>query len=110
VPLAHLDRRLRPTVVAIRLATGAEEEYVYVNGKHAREYDKPKSPWVVSLAPGATHDLDLPLKEFISTLNFSSLDPGVAGGTRLVLEGRVASATTTRVWTGKVDTRVEACR
>jgi len=98
------------TVIAIRPATGAEEEYVYVNGKHAREYDKPKSLWVVSLAPGATHELDLPLKEFISTLNFSSLDPAVAGGTRLVVEGRAASTKTTPVWIGKVDTRVDACR
>jgi hypothetical protein len=90
---------------AIRLATGAEEEYFYVNGKYALA----KGPaWVVSLAPGATHEMQLPLAEFISTLNYSALDSAVAGGTRFVFTAREAGKATP-AWTGKIETRVEPC-
>ena len=62
-------------VFAVRIATGADEDYVYVNPKYALAEG---APWIVSLAPAATHEVELPLRDFISTLNYSSLDPSVA--------------------------------
>ena len=92
--------------VAVRIATGADEDYVYVNPKFALASG---APWIVSLAPGATHDLELPLKDFISSLNYSPLDTGTAGGTRVVFEGRPAPKQSTPVWTGKVQTVLPPC-
>lgn len=94
-------------VVAIRLATGADEDYVYVNPKYALAEG---APWIVSLAPGATHDLELPLHDFISSLNYTPLDPSVAGGTRLVLEPRPVARQMTPVWTGRIETMLDRCR
>jgi hypothetical protein len=94
-------------VVAVRPATGADEDYVYVNGKYALVTNG--APWIVSLAAGKTYELELPLKDFISRLNYSSLDVSVAPGTRLVLNARPAGAQHTQVWTGQVDTRIDAC-
>jgi hypothetical protein len=93
-------------VFAIRPATGADEDYVYVNPKYALAEG---APWIVSLAPGTTHDVELPLRDFISTLNYSSLDPSVAGGARLVLEGRPAPKQSKPVWTGKIQTVLARC-
>jgi hypothetical protein len=93
-------------VLAIRPATGADEDYVYVNPKFALANG---APWIVSLAPGATHDADLPLKDFISSLNYSPLDPSIAGGARVVFEGRPAAKQSTPVWTGKVQTVLAPC-
>jgi hypothetical protein len=94
-------------VFAIRIATGADEDYVYVSPKYALA-DGP--PWIVSLAPGASQDLELPLKDFISRLNYSALDPSVAGGARLVFEGRAAAKQVKPVWTGKIETPIDRCR
>jgi hypothetical protein len=94
------------SVFAIRPATGASEEYVYVNPKYALAKG---AAWIVSLAPGATHDLDLPLVDFISGLNYSSLDPMIVGGTRLVLDARRATGQSAAVWTGKIETVLEPC-
>jgi hypothetical protein len=95
-------------VIAIRQITGADEAYVYVNPQHA--LSTPGPPWIISLAPGATHDLELPLRDFISTLNYSHLEPDVAGGSRLVLEARPAASWTPPPWTGTVETVIEPCR
>jgi hypothetical protein len=102
---AHVVNSL--DVIAIRLATGANEDYVYVNPKYALAKG---APWIVSLAPGATHDLELPLQDFISTLNYNLLEPAAAAGTRLVFESRAPARSATPVWTGKVETVLEACR
>jgi hypothetical protein len=93
-------------VIAIRPATGADEAYVYVNPKYALTQG---TPWVVSLAPGATHDLELPLFDFISSNTFANLDPVAAGGARLVLEGRPGARSPTPVWTGRVETKLDQC-
>ena len=93
-------------LIGIRPATGANEQYVYVNPKYALAKGP---PWVVSLAPGATHDIDLPVSDFTSSLTFFTLDPAAVGGTRLVFEGR-PSATKSPVWTGKIETVLEPCK
>jgi hypothetical protein len=98
------------SVFAIRPATGAEEEYFYVSGKYAREYRAANPAWIVSLAPGATHDLELPLTEFISTLNYSMLDPAVVAGTRFVIMAPPAPKAATPVWTGKLEAMIGTCR
>jgi hypothetical protein len=95
-------------VVAIRQTTGADEAYVYVDPRYALA--TPEPAWIESLAPGATRELELPLHDFISTLNYSSLEPDVAGGARLVLDGRPADSRPAPVWTGTVETVVEPCR
>ena len=95
-------------VFAIRPATGADEDYVYVNGKYALV--KNAAPWIVSLPAGQTYDLELPLKDFISRLNYSNLDVSVAPGARLVLDARPADKAAARTWTGKIETRIDGCQ
>ena len=93
-------------IIGIRPATGANEQFVYVNPKYALA----KGPqWIVSLAPGATHDIDLPVSDFTSSLTFFTLDPAAVGGTRLVFEGRPAATKSTPVWTGTIETVLEPC-
>jgi hypothetical protein len=94
-------------IIAIRPATGADEDFLYVNPKYAA-FSGTREPWVVPLAAGASYDVELPVKDFISRMNYSPLDPAVAGGARLVLDAR-AAATQPRAWTGKVETVVEPC-
>ena len=94
-------------IIGIRPATGANEQYVYVNPKYALA----KGPqWIVSLAPGATHDIDLPVSDFTSSLTFFTLDPAAVGGTRLVFEGRPSATKATAVWTGTIETVLEPCK
>lgn len=95
-------------VFVIRPATGADEDYIYVEGKYALVKNAP--PWIVSVPAGKTYDLELPLRDFISRLNYSSLDVSVAPGGRLVLDARPAGTARTGVWTGKVETSIERCR
>ena len=102
---AHVVNSL--LVIAIRPATGADEAYVYVNPKYALAEGP---PWIVDLAPGATHALELPVHDFISSNTFANLDAATAGGTRVVLEGRPAGKGTKPVWTGKVETKIDACQ
>lgn len=94
------------STTTIRVVTGAEEIHVYVNPKYAIATG---TPWIISLAPGATHGLTLPVDDFISTMNYARLDPGVVGGARLVFEARPAGKSSAPVWTGKVETKVGAC-
>ena len=96
------------TVAVIRIATGATEEYVYVNPKYAT-YSGRKDPWIVPLKAGATFDVELPLRDFISSMNYNSLEPGTAVGGRLVLEARAVPKQPGRVWTGKIETTVDSC-
>ena len=93
-------------VVAIRPATGADEAYVYVNPRHALTQGP---PWVVSLPAGATHEIELPLQDFISGMTYNSLDPSVAAGARLVFEARPAAKQSASVWTGSVETKIGPC-
>jgi len=95
-------------VFVIRAATGADEDYVYVNGKYALAKDG--VPWIVSIPAGKTYDLELPLKDFISRLNYSSLDISVAPGGRFVLDAQPTGKPPARVWTGKVETRIDRCQ
>ena len=97
------------TVLAIRPATGADEDYVYVNPKYAA-FTGGREPWTVSLAPGATHELELPLRDFISRMSYNSLDPGVADGARLVLDARSTTKPPSRLWVGRVQSVIEPCR
>ncbi len=92
-------------VSVIRPATGATEEYVYENPKYALAKG---TPWIVSIAPGATHDVELPLHDFISTMSFANLDVSVAAGGRLVLEAPPAKGSP-QVWSGKIDVPLEGC-
>ncbi len=92
--------------ITIRAATGADEVHVYVNPKYATA----KGPaWIVPLAAGATHDVELPLKDFVSTVSYNGLDPTTASAARIVLEGRPAAGQTMPVWTGKVEAPLAAC-
>ena len=93
-------------VFAIRPATGADEDFVYVNPKYALATG---APWVVSLAAGKAYELDLPVTDFISRLNYSNLDVSVAAGARLVLDARPAGKAPARIWTGKAETRIDRC-
>jgi len=95
------------TVAVIRIATGATEEYVYVNPKYAT-YSGRKDPWIVPLKAGATFDIELPLRDFISSMNYNSLEPGTAIGGRLILDAR-ATKPAGAVWTGKIETPIDAC-
>ena len=94
-------------VIAIRPATGASDDYLYVNPKFALAKG---TPWIVSLAPGATHDLELPLRDFISTFTYNPLDPSIVSGTRLIVDSRPASKSSTPVWTGTIETVLDVCR
>jgi len=96
------------TVAVIRIATGATEEYVYVNPKYAT-YSGRKDPWIVPLKAGATFDVELPLRDFISSMNYNSLEPGTAVGGRLILDARAAAKPAGAVWTGKIETSIDAC-
>ena len=94
-------------LIGIRPATGANEQYVYVNPKYALA----KGPqWIVSLAPGATHDIHLPVSDLTSSLTIFTLDPAAVGGTRLVFEGRPSATKATPVWTGTIETVLEPCQ
>ncbi len=93
-------------VITIRPATGADEANVYVNPKHALETG---APWIETLAPGATHELQLPIVDFISSNTFANLDPTAAGGARFVLEARPVPKGSGTVWTGTVETKIDAC-
>jgi hypothetical protein len=93
-------------VITIRPATGADEAHVYVNPKHALETG---APWIETLAPGAAHELQLPIVDFISSNTFANLDPTAAGGARFVLEARPAPKGSGAVWTGTVETKIDAC-
>jgi hypothetical protein len=104
-PQTHVVNSIH--VIAIRPATGASDDYLYVNPKFALAKG---TPWIVSLAPGATHDLELPLRDFISTFTYNPLDPSIVSGTRLVVDSRAASKSSTPVWTGKIETVLDVCR
>lgn len=95
-------------VFVIRPATGADEDYIFVNGKYALVTNG--TPWIVSLAPGTSYDLDLPMASFISRLNYTPLDVSVAPGGRLVLNARPAKSGAAKVWTGSVEARLGACQ
>jgi hypothetical protein len=96
------------SVAVIRIATGATEDYLYVNPKYAI-YAGRKDPWIVPLKAGESYQFDLPLKDFISSMNYNSLEPLTAMGGRFVLEGRATPSTSANLWTGKVDTTIDAC-
>jgi hypothetical protein len=94
-------------VIAIRPATGADELYAYVNPKYATAKG---TPWVVSLAPGAAHTLEVLLRDFISTMTYNGLDPVVANGTRLIFEAKSLPRGSAPVWSGRVETRIQDCQ
>jgi hypothetical protein len=96
------------TVAVIRIATGATEEYVYVHPKYAT-YAGRKDPWIVPLNGGASFDLELPLRDFISSMNYNSLEPGTAVGGRLILDARAAPRAPAGFWTGKIEATIDAC-
>lgn len=93
-------------VIAIRPATGADELYAYVNPKYATAKG---TPWVVPLAPGATHTLEVLLRDFISTMTYNGLEPVVANGTRLIFEAKALPRGSAAVWSGRVETRIQDC-
>jgi len=93
-------------VIAIRPATGADEVYAYVNPKYATAKG---TPWVVALPPRGTHTVDVLMRDFISTMTYTGLDPVVAGGTRLIFEARPAAKGAAPVWSGRVETRIGSC-
>jgi hypothetical protein len=97
------------TVAAIRAATGATEEFPYINPKYAL-YDGRVEPWIVTLKPGGMYEVELPIKDFISTMNYNPLEPAAATGARLVLDARAVPKQPGKVWTGKLDAAIDACR
>ena len=93
-------------LITIRAPTGADEVWMYINPKFALAEGP---PWIVTLAPGATHEFELPLSQFMSTMTYANLDPVTAAGARLVFQGRRPPKQATPVWTGRVETVVAAC-
>lgn len=93
-------------VIAIRPATGADEIYAYVHPKYATAKG---TPWVVTLPPRGTHTVDVLMRDFISTMTYTGLDPVVASGTRLIFEARPAAKGSAPVWAGRVETRIGNC-
>ena len=96
------------TVAVIRIATGATEEYVYVNPKYAT-YSGKSDPWIVPLKAGGAYDVEVALRDFISSMNYNALEPGTAVGGRLILDARAVPKQPGRVWTGKIETSIESC-
>jgi hypothetical protein len=94
------------SVMATRPATGADEEYLYVDPKFPFAEG---APWIVSLAAGASHDLELPLKDFISGMTFLTLDPSVAGGSRLVFLARPSGSPSPAVWSDRIQITLPPC-
>jgi hypothetical protein len=93
-------------VMAIRLATGANEDFAFINPKHAM-LTGATAPWIVPVRAGATYEFDAPVQFFISRLNYSLLEPLNVAGTRLIFEGRRAAST--KVWTGTLEAPIDAC-
>ena len=96
------------TVAVIRIATGATEEYVYVNPKYAT-YSGKSDPWIVPLKAGGAYDVEVALRDFISSMNYNALEPGTAVGGRLILDARAVPKQPGRVWTGKIETPIDSC-
>jgi hypothetical protein len=96
-------------VFAIRPATGASEDFLYVSPKYALASGK-LDPWVVPLAAGATFDLDLPVKDFISGMNYQPMEPAAAGGARLALEGKPVTSPGATGWTGTIEAPISVCQ
>jgi len=96
------------TVAVIRIATGATEEYVYVNPKYAT-YSGKRDPWIVPLKAGGTYAIEVPLRDFISSMNYNALEPGTAVGGQLILDARAVPNQPGRVWTGKIETAIDSC-
>ena len=93
-------------VIAIRPATGADEVYAYVHPKYATAKG---TSWVVTLPPRGTQTVEVLMRDFISTMTYTGLDPVVASGTRLIFEARPAAKGAAPVWAGKVETRIGNC-
>jgi hypothetical protein len=93
-------------VMAIRLATGANEDFPFINPKHAMLTGK-TAPWIETIRAGKTYEIEAPVRFFISRLNYSLLEPLGVGGTRLLLEARPAGSA--KVWTGTIETMIEPC-
>lgn len=93
-------------VMAIRLATGANEDFPFINPKHAMLTGR-TTPWIETIRAGRTYEIEAPVRFFISRLNYSLLEPLGIPGTRLLLEARPAASA--KVWTGTLETMIEPC-
>jgi hypothetical protein len=93
-------------VMAIRLATGANEDFPFINPKHAMLTGR-TTPWIETIRAGQTYEIEAPVRFFISRLNYSLLEPLGVGGTRMLLEARPAASA--KVWTGTIETMIEPC-
>lgn len=93
-------------VMAIRLATGANEDFPFINPKHAMLTGR-TAPWIETIRAGQTYEIEAPVRFFISRLNYSLLEPLGIPGTRLLLEARPAGSA--KVWTGTIETMIEPC-
>lgn len=100
-------------VMATRLATGAAEDFAFVNPKHVMLTGR-SEPWIVTVPAGGVYDLDAPVGFFVSRLNYSFLEPLGLPGTRLLLDARpLQHASPPRgvaVWSGQVETPIQPCR
>ena len=95
-------------VMATRLATGAAEDFAFVNPKHAVLTGRTE-PWIVTLPAGGTYELDAPVRFFVSRLNYSFLEPLGLPGTRVLFDAKPLPSNKS-VWTGQVEAPVEPCR
>ena len=93
-------------VMAIRLATGANEDFPFINPQHAMLTGR-TSPWIETIRAGQTYEIEAPVRFFISRLNYSLLEPLGIPGTRLLLEARPAGSA--KVWTGTIETMIDPC-
>jgi hypothetical protein len=93
-------------VMATRLATGAAEDFAFVNPKHA-VLTGAAEPWIVNIPAGSTYSLDAPVRFFVSRLNYSFLEPLGLPGTRLLLDAKPNRAA--GVWSGQIETPIQPC-
>jgi hypothetical protein len=103
-------------VMTIRALTGANEDFAFINPKHAVLTGRAE-PWIVAIRAGATYELDAPVQFFISGLTYSLLEPSAVPGTRLIFEGRPVTSSgngkpgggQAPVWTGQLEAPIESC-
>ena len=104
------------SVMTIRALTGANEDFAFINPKHAVLTGQ-SEPWIVPIRAGATYQLDAPVQFFISGLTYSLLEPAALPGTRLIFEARPLRSTasgragrgSSPVWTGKLEAPIDHC-
>jgi hypothetical protein len=93
-------------VMTIRPATGADEDFAFVNPQHAMLKGR-TAPWIVPIRAGDAYEVEAPVRFFLSRLTYTLLDPQAIAGTRLMLDARPTASA--KVWTGRIETVLDSC-